>query len=112
MTRDYGDIAYIHVGPFHSYLINHPNLIREVLVAKGKNFVKWEAQKRVFRKIDGDGLINSEGDFWLRQRRLIQKAFLHRRLGHYGKMAVNLTQRRLDRGIAGAASHLARARVR
>jgi cytochrome P450 len=94
MARDYGDIAYVHVGPFHSYVINHPNLIREVLVTKGKSFRKWEAQKRVFRKIDGNGLINSEGDFWLRQRRLIQKAFQHRRLGRYAEMTVELTRRR------------------
>jgi cytochrome P450 len=108
MARDYGDIAHVHVGPYHTYLINHPSLIREVLVTKGKSFVKWEAQKRVFRKIDGDGLINSEGDFWLRQRRLIQKAFHHRRLGRYAEMTVGLTRRRLDRWTAGAAINLDR----
>jgi cytochrome P450 len=106
MARDYGDIASIRIGPFHSYVINHPNLIREVLVTKGKSFVKWEAQKRVFRKIDGNGLINSEGDFWLRQRRLIQKAFQHRRLGRYAEMIVALTRRRLDRWTAGALINL------
>ena len=108
MARDYGDIAHVHVGPYHTYLINHPNLIREVLVSNGKSFVKWEAQKRVFRKIDGDGLINSEGDFWLRQRRLIQKAFQHRRLGRYAEMTVELTRRRLDRWTAGRAINLDR----
>src|SRR5262249_13136468 len=108
MARLYGDIAYVHVGPYRSYVINHPDLIREVLVAKGKSFLKWEAQKRVFRKIDGNGLINSEGDFWLRQRRLIQKAFHHRRLGRYAEKAVELTGRRLDRWTAGAALNLDR----
>ncbi len=108
MARDYGDIAYVRVGPYQSYVINHPNLIREVLVTKGKSFGKWEAQKRVFRKIDGNGLINSEGDFWLRQRRLIQKAFQHRRLGRYAETVVELTRRRLDRWTAGAAINLDR----
>src|SRR5262245_41773230 len=108
MAQEYGDIAYVHVGPYRSYVINHPNLIREVLVTKGKSFVKWEAQKRVFRKVDGDGLINSEGDFWLRQRRLIQKAFLHRRLGRYAEMAVNLTHRRLGRWTDGTVINLDR----
>src|SRR5262245_704397 len=108
MAREYGDIAYVRVGPYRSYVINHPDLIREVLVAKGKNFVKWEAQKRVFRKIDGDGLINSEGEFWLRQRRLIQKAFLHRRLGHYADIVVNRTQHRLGRWTEGTVINLDR----
>src|SRR5262249_33378091 len=102
----YGDIAHFRVGPLHSYLINHPDLIREVLVTRGKSFRKWERQKRVFRKIDGDGLIISEGEFWLRQRRLIQKAFHHRRLGRYAEIMVELTRRRLDRWTAGAAIDL------
>jgi cytochrome P450 len=106
MARVYGDVAYVRVGPYHSYVINHPNLIREILVTKGKSFRKWERQKRVFRKIDGDGLINSEGDFWLRQRRLIQKAFQQRRFGRYAETMVALTRRRLDRWTAGTAINL------
>jgi cytochrome P450 len=106
MARDYGDIAYVRVGPYHTYVLNHPSLIREVLVTRAKSFRKWEAQKRVFRKIDGNGLINSEGDFWLRQRRLIQKAFQHRRLARYAETTVALTRRRLDRWTAGAAINL------
>jgi cytochrome P450 len=108
MARDYGDIAYVRVGPYHSYVINHPDLIREALVTKGKCFRKWEAQKRVFRKIDGDGLINSEGDFWLRQRRLIQKAFQHRRFGRHAAVTVERTRRRLDRWTAGTVINLDR----
>src|SRR5262249_41745069 len=108
MARVHGDIAHVRVGPYHSYVINHPNLIREVLVTRGKSFRKWEAQKRVFRKIDGNGLINSEGDFWLRQRRLIQKASQHRRMHRYAEMAVELTRRRLDGWTAGAAINLDR----
>jgi cytochrome P450 len=108
MARRYGDIVHLHVGPVHSYVINHPDLIREVLVTKGKSFRKWERQKRVFRKIDGDGLITSEGDFWLRQRRLIQKAFQQRRFGRYAEAMVGLTRRRLDRWTTGTAVNLDR----
>jgi cytochrome P450 len=106
MARRYGDITHIHTGPVHSYLFNHPDLIREVLVTKGKSFRKWERQKRVFRKVDGNGLINSEGDFWLKQRRLIQKAFHRRRLGRYADKMVEVTRRRLDRWTPGTAINL------
>jgi cytochrome P450 len=108
MTRDYGDVAYVRVGPYRSYIINHPDLIREVLITKGKSFKKWEAQTRVFRKIDGNSLINSEGDFWLRQRRLIQKAFQTHRFGRYAETTVELTQRRLDRWATRVAIDLDR----
>src|SRR5262249_56974404 len=102
MARRYGDMTHIRVGPVHTFLLNHPSLIREVLVAKGKSFRKWERQKRVFRKIDGEGLINTEGDFWLRQRRLIQKAFQQRRLAGYAGTTGALARRRLDRWAAGS----------
>ncbi len=32
VARDYGDIAYVRVPGQHLYLINHPALIREILV--------------------------------------------------------------------------------
>jgi cytochrome P450 len=105
-ARRYGDVAHIQVGPIHSYLFNHPDLVREVLVTRGKSFRKWGRQTRVFRKIDGDGLINSEGDFWLRQRRLIQKAFQRGRLGRYADTMVALARRRLDGWAEGAAINL------
>jgi cytochrome P450 len=106
MARQYGDIAYLRVGPYHTYLVNHPSLVREVLVTKAKSFSKWEAQKRVFSKIDGEGLIISEGDFWLRQRRLIQKAFQPRRMGGYAEKMASVTRRRLDRWTGGTAINL------
>ena len=52
--------------------------------------------------------VNSEGDFWPRQRRLIQEAFQQRRFGRYAETAVGLTRRRLDRWAAGAAINLDR----
>jgi hypothetical protein len=36
MARRYGDMAHIQVGFIHSYVINHPSLIREILITKGK----------------------------------------------------------------------------
>src|SRR5262249_45173982 len=106
MARRYGDVTHIHVGPVHTYLLNNPNLIREVLVTRGKSFRKWERQKRVFRKIEGGDLINSGADSGLRQGRLMQKASRLRRLGRYAETMVELSRRRLDRWAAGAAVNL------
>jgi cytochrome P450 len=96
LARTHGDVVYFRVGPARSYLVNHPDLIREVLVTRARNFRKLERQKRVFRKIDGNGLINSEGEFWLRQRRLMQPAFQSRRLARYAQVVVDCARRRLE----------------
>lgn len=102
LGRDYGDAAAWRMGPQQSLFINHPDLVREVLVTKAKSFRKVERIKRGFRAIDGNGLILSEGDFWLRQRRLVQPAFHHTRLAHYAALTVDYTRRMLDRWNANA----------
>src|SRR5437867_9060032 len=62
-----------------------------VLVTNHRNFVKnsffWRHVKAVF----GSGLLTSEGDFWLRERRLCQPAFHREQIAGYGKVMVDLT---------------------
>ena len=84
-------MAYFRLGPVRAYLVNHPRLIREVLVAKHKHFQrpKWITQP--LAKIDGNGLVLSEGPFWQRQRRLMQPAFASRRFEPYANATVDYT---------------------
>jgi cytochrome P450 len=46
--------------------------------------------------IFGNGLLTSEGDFWLRQRRLAQPAFHRDRVAGYGSEMVHLAERHCD----------------
>src|ERR1035437_2021945 len=73
-AKKYGDIVFFKVGNERIYLFNHPDLIRDVLVTNQKNFTKSRALVRATRVL-GDGLLTSEGEFHLRQRRLAQPAF-------------------------------------
>src|SRR5262245_52664576 len=74
-ARDYGDVTALRLGPRRVFLVNHPDPIEEVLVTKSRHFIKHFAL-RLNPMILGKGLLTSEGDFWLRQRRLIQPAFI------------------------------------
>jgi len=87
MQREYGDIAHWRIGPQHLYLFSHPDLVRDVLVTNQKNFHKSRGLERA-RKLLGNGLLTSEGEFHLRQRRLAQPAFHRQRIAAYaGTMA-------------------------
>ena len=81
-AREYGDLAYFKVARQHMYLVNHPDYVREVLVTNQSNFVKSRALQRA-KILLGEGLLTSEGQHHLRQRRLVQPAFHRERLAGY-----------------------------
>jgi len=94
-ARTYGDIFHYRFLNRHIYFLNHPDLIKDVLVTRAPNFRKGDAV-RVNRRIFGNGLLSSEGASWLQQRRLIQPAFHRTRIESYGQAMVAYAQRMLD----------------
>ncbi len=83
IARDYGDIVHFKVGLQNVFLLNHPDYIKDVLVTRNRNFVKSRGLERT-KLLLGEGLLTSEGDFHLRQRRLAQPAFHRQRIAVYG----------------------------
>lgn len=95
LAREYGDIAGLRVLNFRSIFINHPDLIEEVLVTNARKYSKGRVL-RANRHVFGEGLLTSEGEFWLRQRRLAQPAFHRARIASYAATMVEYTQRMLN----------------
>jgi cytochrome P450 len=62
----------------YNYVINHPEDIKRVLLSNHRNYTKGEGMDRV-KILLGNGIMTSEGDFWRRQRRMMQPSF-HRRV--------------------------------
>ena len=83
-VREFGDIFYYRAAWIRVFFINRPDLIESVLVTNYQSFDK----DRVFRNnrwFFGDGLLTSEGAYWLRQRRLIQPAFHRDHIASYAR---------------------------
>jgi cytochrome P450 len=95
IAREYGDIAGLRILNFKTIFINHPDLIEEVLVANARMYTKGRVL-RANRHVFGEGLLTSEGDFWLRQRRLSQPAFHRERIASYAATMVEYAQRIMD----------------
>ncbi len=93
-ARRYGDVVYFRLGRRPCVLVNHPELIESVLVKNSRNFIKPFAFEFT-RPVLGNGLLTSEGDFWLRQRRLAAPAFRMERIVSYGPEMVDATTRML-----------------
>ncbi|MHB1426274.1 MAG: cytochrome P450 [Gemmataceae bacterium] len=92
-ARDYGDCAIVRFGLHRVFFVNHPALIEQVL--HSRNFTKHYGL-RMNRLLLGNGLLTSEGDFWLRQRRLIQPVFQRERILSYAPDMTACTERQID----------------
>src|SRR5262245_9131210 len=106
LVRTYGDVVSFRLGPRRVWLINHPDLIERVLVTDARHYIKHFGA-RVYRPLLGNGLLLSEGDFWLRQRRLAQPAFLRNRVLGYAPAMVEVTERMLKGWQDGQARDIA-----
>lgn len=86
------DVVRIPVGPRDLFLIKGPENARYVLQENQKNFSKQTRGYAALRKVLGNGLVTSEGGFWLRQRRIAQPAFHRQRIAQFADTMVRLTE--------------------
>lgn len=84
------DILKIQVVARKIYMIFTAELAQHVLQKNNKNYRKSKGYK-TFRLLLGDGLLTSEGDFWMKQRRLAQPAFHRKKLAGFVNTMVNCT---------------------
>jgi len=96
LARDYGDAVQFKVGRQVIILLNHPDLIRELLVAQHRCFHKSRVLQRA-KIILGEGLLTSEEEPHRRQRRLAQPAFHRDRIARYGEVMVERAAAMRDR---------------
>lgn len=81
-------------------LVREPEHIKEVLVTRGRSFIKSLGTRRT-KRILGEGLVTSEGEFHRRQRRLAQPAFHRDRIKAYGETMVASALRTRETWVAG-----------
>jgi cytochrome P450 len=76
----YGDLYRLNLGLTDVVVLNHPRQMQHVLVDHVANYRKGGPLWDAIRVLLGNGLVVSEGDFWLRQRRMLQPQFHRQRL--------------------------------
>lgn len=87
VAREYGDVARLPLGTRPTYLLSSPADIEYVHLHTGREFNKGYGTDPFL----GNGLVNSEGGFWRRQRRLAQPAFHRERIAAYAGMMTERT---------------------
>lgn len=79
LRREYGDVARNPLGPYLTFLISHPDDIKHVLQDNHANYIRGRFYDN-FKPFFGEGLLTTDGDFWLRHRKLVQPLFHRRRV--------------------------------
>jgi len=103
MRREFGDVSTYRIANLKFVQVNHPDGVQRVLQSNNRNYIRGSSFD-LLRRYVGDGLLTSDGDYWLRQRRLMQPAFHRRRIAAFGEMMVGEAAAMLDRWAATADS--------
>lgn len=94
-ARKFGDVVYMKMGRVQLYMLSHPDLIEQVLITDNRNFVKpWLLREAA--DVLGNGLLTSDGELWMRQRRLMQPAFHRSRILNHAAVMTRRTERMME----------------
>lgn len=95
-VREYGDVVYVEFLGQPTFTLQRPEDIEHVLVTRHQHYSKDRVQRRLLGgRLLGNGLLTSEGEDWLHQRRLMQPAFHRQRLAAYSRVMVEQARRQL-----------------
>ncbi|RVU45852.1 cytochrome P450 [Lujinxingia sediminis] len=89
----YGDRVRFRLLNREGFFVAHPDDLNHVLIRNNRNFVKTTRGYRAMRQLLGNGLVTSEGDFWLRQRRIAQPSFHQKRINGFAETMVNVAEK-------------------
>lgn len=101
----FGDVYRIFAPSrgVYNYVINHPDDIKRVLLSNHRNYTKGEGMDRV-KILLGNGIMTSEGDFWRRQRRMMQPSFHRRVIDRFSQLVHEVNEKFAERWAAKAAA--------
>ena len=101
--REYGDIVQMRFFNLRIFAIAHPDGIKHALQDNHRNYTK-SFDYQILARLLGNGLVTSEGELWLRQRRLMQPMFHKQKIAAFGKMMAECAGAMLERWDARATS--------
>jgi cytochrome P450 len=94
LAHRHGDLVCFR-GLWTSFMLTDAQHVEYVLQTNSRNYRKGKNYEEV-KRATGNGLFVSEGDVWLRQRRLAQPAFHRQRIASFAKIITDSTEAMLE----------------
>jgi cytochrome P450 len=92
----WGPAVRFQLGPLKPILLREPVDIERLVVGEHKRLTK-DAMTMKLRRVLGDGLLTTDGETWVRHRRLISPVFQPSSVAGLGRIMVDLTERHMQR---------------
>jgi cytochrome P450 len=89
----HGDVSRYRYALRDGFFVSSAEGAKRILQDNAQNYDKEHPSYRMLRRLFGNGLLTSEGDFWLRQRRLAQPSFQRERIA---SMSAGMTAAALE----------------
>ena len=83
MAAEYDGVSILPIGMEKVFLLNDPDAIEHIFVTNWRGYRKSDFYNKV-RPLFGNGIATSEGEFWRRQRQLMNPAFHRDSLARIG----------------------------
>lgn len=90
VEREFPDIARFRFAHMPMLYVGKPSYVKHIMQVNNKNYCKGFEYDHL-KHVLGEGLLTSEGDFWLRQRRLAQPAFHKKRIESFSETITDST---------------------
>jgi enediyne biosynthesis protein E7 len=94
--RQYGDVVEYR-GPLSVIAITHPDHVQYILRDNAANFRHPDFEINKLKPTFRNGLVTSQGEFWSRQRKLMQPVFHRDLIDSFAGMMAETTAATLDR---------------
>ncbi len=93
-----GDIYRVYAPgrKSYTYVVNHPDDVKRVLVTNHRNYTKGIGLDRV-KILLGNGIMTSEGELWRRQRYMMQPLFHRRVITEFARVIGEANDRFIER---------------
>ncbi len=85
--QEYGDFVFLNLPFMNLYLARDPDTVEDALVKRHRDFHK-DRYYFFLKLVLGHGLLTSEDDYHLKQRRMLQPSFKRDRIRQYGQAMI------------------------
>ena len=96
ITDKHGDVVSFKLLKQNMYLVNHPDLVKDMLTRKSKNYTKKTIGFKMVKVVLGESTFTGMGESWRRKRRLVQPSFHKAKIANLGNIMTDCIEEMLE----------------